>query len=93
MTAPTEGAVDVEELPEPCYGCECCGLWQRALQTLRDQIGKHVAGEIRVAPCDPECLVCAEVDWQGPPVPDDAERAQMRRQLLAGVELGPLHRG
>ena len=72
--------------PEPCYGCDCCELWQGALQLLRNQAAAHVAGELRLAPCDPECLICGEVDWQGPPAPDDAARAEMRRQLLAGLE-------
>lgn len=75
--------VETEEAPEPCYGCACCELWKEALQTLRDHVARHVAGELRIAPCDPECLVCAEVEWQGPPVPDEA-RAAMRAQLLAG---------
>ena len=59
--------VDPELGPEPCYGCRCCALWAKSLQTLRDHIERHVAGEVRVAPCDPECLVCAEVQWQGQP--------------------------
>lgn len=51
--------------PEPCYGCRCCGLWAAALETLRDSIKGHLAGELRVAPCSENCLVCAEVEWQG----------------------------
>lgn len=73
--------------PEPCYRCACCELWAAALQLLRDHTARHVAGELRLAPCDPECLLCAEIDWQGPAVPDDEARAEMRRRLLAGEEL------
>lgn len=48
----------------PCQACECCRRWARSLATLRAHIERHVAGEIRIAPCDAECLVCAEIDWQ-----------------------------
>jgi len=79
--------VDVDEPgPEPCYGCACCELWQGALQLLRDHTARHVAGELRLAPCDPECLLCAEIDWQGPPKPDDAARAELRAELAAGID-------
>lgn len=76
-----------EALKEPCYVCDCCQLWKDALQLLRDHVARHVAGELRLAPCDPECLVCAEVDWQGPPQLDDETREAMRAQLLAGYGL------
>jgi hypothetical protein len=73
-------------LEEPCYECECCGLWQDALQMLRDHAARHVAGELRLAPCHPECLVCAEVEWQQPAVEmDEQERADMLRTLAEGV--------
>jgi len=49
---------------EPCYRCPCCSLWTESLQQLRDSIVAHVAGEIRIAPCSPDCLVCGSVDWQ-----------------------------
>lgn len=51
--------------PEPCFDCECCALWAISLQALRDSIVRHVAGELRVSPCSPECLVCAQIGWQG----------------------------
>jgi hypothetical protein len=50
---------------DPCFACECCSRWVPALEQLRDSIKAHVAGELRVAPCSPGCLVCAEVGWQG----------------------------
>jgi hypothetical protein len=55
---------DDELGPEPCYGCRCCGLWATSLETLRDHITRHVEGELRVAPCSENCLVCAEITWQ-----------------------------
>lgn len=90
----TDQEAPPEPMPEPCYGCQCCESWQAALQLLRDHTARHVAGEVRLQPCDPECLLCAEIEWQAPPVPlEEAERAEMRRQLLAGIEPGRLHRG
>lgn len=52
------------ELPDPCYGCACCASWARSLAMLRASIEFHVTGELRVKPCDPECLVCGTVGWQ-----------------------------
>jgi hypothetical protein len=75
-----------EATAEPCFECPCCALWAESLQVLRDQIARHVAGELRLAPCHPDCLLCAEVEWQSPAVPDDAARADLRAQLAAGVE-------
>ena len=51
--------------PEPCYDCECCALWVQALDELRASIRFHVEHELRTAPCDPACLVCGSVEWQG----------------------------
>lgn len=83
-TTPTTRA-ELEEGPEPCYGCPCCALWAEALQLLRDHAATHVAGELRLAPCDPECLICGEVEWQATVATPD-EVAAARRQLLDGKE-------
>jgi hypothetical protein len=53
------------EAPEPCFDCECCRSWTASLQQLRDSITAHVAGEIRISACSPDCLVCGTTDWQG----------------------------
>lgn len=60
-------AGDVDAGEQPCLkpACRCCQLWIEALQRLSDQIQRHVAGELRIAPCDDECTVCAQIDWQG----------------------------
>lgn len=54
----------VAAAPEPCYDCECCALWTESLEALRASITSHVAGEMRLRPCSPECLVCGSVEWQ-----------------------------
>lgn len=51
---------------DPCYACECCSRWAASLEVLRQHIARHVAGEIRAAPCQSDCLVCGEVGWQTP---------------------------
>lgn len=54
-----------EENPdEPCMGCPCCAKWTIALEILRNHAQRHIASEIRFAPCFEDCLLCAEVDWQ-----------------------------
>ena len=55
----------------PCYDCECCTEWTAALEVMARSIREHVAGEFRVAPCSPSCLVCAEIDWRTPLQPPD----------------------
>jgi hypothetical protein len=56
---------------EPCFAddCPCCAAWTAALEKLRYSIARHTAGELRVAPCHAECLVCAQVDWQSKRTP------------------------
>lgn len=56
------------ELPaKPCLdpGCSCCPGWIHSLELLRNHAQAHVRGEIRFEPCNAECLICAEIDWQG----------------------------
>lgn len=48
----------------PCLECECCARWGASLEVLAASMKRHAEGEIRFAPCDPECLVCAQIDWR-----------------------------
>ena len=52
---------------DPCLdpGCRCCKGWTEALEALAASIQSHTAGELRLGPCSDECLVCAQIDWQG----------------------------
>jgi hypothetical protein len=50
--------------PAPCYDCACCAEFNEALEVLAGNIRDHLAGEVRIAPCTPECMICAAVDWQ-----------------------------
>lgn len=65
--------------PEACLGpgCSCCRAWTEALHILNRSIQDHVAGELRIAPCDPECLVCAQIDWQARTAPELPELPQL----------------
>jgi len=59
----------VVDAGDPCCepGCECCARWTVALTLLRESARVHLAGELRIAPCHPECLLCASIEWQGTP--------------------------
>jgi hypothetical protein len=48
---------------QACLDCECCAAWAEGLATLKEHALRHLRGEIRFAPCHPDCLICAEVDW------------------------------
>lgn len=55
--------------PDPCLACSCCAGWVEALEALNASIQHHVASEIRFRPCAPECLICAQIDWQAREAP------------------------
>jgi hypothetical protein len=46
------------ELGNPCEDCECCVKWGIAMELATAAMRAHVAGELRVAPCSADCLVC-----------------------------------
>ncbi|MGI8685117.1 MAG: hypothetical protein ACR2MO_08545 [Acidimicrobiales bacterium] len=48
----------------PCLDCGCCAHWTAGLELLREHAVRHVAGELRLAPCRPGCLICGEIEWQ-----------------------------
>lgn len=43
---------------DPCYDCECCAKWAMALELTAASARSHVAGEARIAPCSPDCVIC-----------------------------------
>jgi hypothetical protein len=61
------GAQEVVEVEtaEPCYGCKCCVLWTRSVDTLRLSMIEHEEGlhadcGPKILPIEmfPGCLVC-----------------------------------
>jgi hypothetical protein len=54
---------------DPCYDCACCACcarWSQALELLQAAARHHVAGELRLVECHPDCLICGAVSWQRP---------------------------
>jgi hypothetical protein len=66
MKAPEPGSAmelnqlraQAEAAGDPCYDCGCCAKWAMALELTAASARAHVAGELRLEACSPDCVIC-----------------------------------